>query len=159
MGDKRAELLVLVGALGKAITALVVAGHHGHVLQVAMTTLLAHRAVVRVVGHQPFDDAGAEGLGLFIVDADPGVVGGRGHAGHNDAPARIVFIAVLLDRALAAGADAAERRVPAEVRDIKTEGQAGLQQVVRPIDFEIVAVYVDSGHGSSVFFTRVSRLG
>jgi hypothetical protein len=49
--------------------------------------------------------------------------------------------------------------VPAEVRDIETEGQAGLQQVVRPIDFEIFAVYVDSGHGSGFFFAHRSGLG
>lgn len=76
MGDERAEFLVLVGALGEAVPALVVAGHHRHVLQVAVTAFLAHRAVVRVVGHQPFDDAGAELLGLFVFDGDPGVVGG-----------------------------------------------------------------------------------
>src|SRR5690606_11376360 len=70
VGDERAEFLVLVGALGEAIAALVVAGHHRHVLQVAVTAFLAHRAVVRVVGHQPLDDAGAEGLGLLVVDAD-----------------------------------------------------------------------------------------
>src|SRR5690606_19693113 len=117
VGDEGAELLILVGAFAEAITALVVAGHHRHVLQMAVTAFLAHRAVVRVVGHQPFDDAGAERPGLFVVDADPGVVACRGHAGHDDAAACVVLVAVLLHRALAAGTDAAQRRVPAEVGD------------------------------------------
>src|SRR5690606_37574705 len=37
MGDERAEVLIVMGALAEAITALVMAGHHRHVLQVAMT--------------------------------------------------------------------------------------------------------------------------
>ncbi len=146
MGDEGAEFLVLVGALGETVTALVVAGHHRHVLQVAVTAFLAHRAVVRVVDHQPFHHAGAEGLGFLVFDGDPAVVGGGRHAGHDQATAGVVFVAVLLDRALAAGTDAAQRRVPAEIGNIEAEGQTGLQQVVRPIDFVVFAVYVDSGH-------------
>ncbi len=76
MRDERPQLLILVSTLGEAITALVVAGHHCHVLQVAVTAFFADWAVMRVVGHQPFDDTGPEGLGLFIFDGDPGVVGG-----------------------------------------------------------------------------------
>jgi len=62
------------------------------------------------------------------------------------AAAGVVFIGVLLDRALAAGTDATQRRVPAEIGNIEAERQTGLQQVVRPIDFVVFAVYVDSGH-------------
>jgi len=80
VGNERAQLLVLVGTLGEAITALVVAGHHGHVLQMAVTAFFAHRAVVRVVGHQPFNDAGAKHFRFFVVDGNPATVGGRGHA-------------------------------------------------------------------------------
>ncbi|MNN88832.1 hypothetical protein D3C81_2065630 [compost metagenome] len=74
---------------------------------------------MRVVGHQPFNNTGAEGLGLFIFDGDPGVVGGRGHAGHDDTTTGVVLVGVLLDRALAASANAAKGRVPAEIRDIE----------------------------------------
>ena len=121
VGNERAEVLVLVGTLGEAITALVVAGHHGHVLQVAVTAFLTDRAVVGVVGHQPFDDAGAERLGFFIVDGDPGVVGGWGHARHDDATTGVVLVGVLLDRTLATGTDATESGVPAEIRNIEAE--------------------------------------
>ncbi len=126
VGDERAEVLVLVGTLGETVAALVVAGHYRHVLQVAVTAFLAHRAVVRVVGHQPFDDAGAKRLGLVIVDGNPGAVGGRGHAGHDDTTTGVVFVGVLLDRTLAAGANATERRVPAEIGDVEAERQTRL---------------------------------
>src|SRR5690606_36023783 len=113
MGNERAEFLVHVGALVEAVAALVVAGHHRHVLQVAVTAFLAYRAIMRVVDHQPLDDAGAERLGFLIVDGNPAVVGRRGHAGHDQAAAGVVLIAVLLDRTLAAGAHATQRGVPA----------------------------------------------
>ncbi len=119
VGNERAQLLVLVSTLGEAITALVVAGHHRHVLQVAVAAFLTDRAVVRVVGHQPFDDTGAERLGFFIVDGDPGVVGGWGHAGHDDATTGVVLVGVLLDRTLATGTDATKSGVPAEIRDVE----------------------------------------
>nr|VVN01728.1 hypothetical protein PS652_03334 [Pseudomonas fluorescens] len=126
VGDERAEFLVLVGTLGETVAALVVAGHDRHVLQVAVTAFLAHRAVVRVVGHQPFDDAGTEYLGFFVFDGNPAAIGGRGHAGHDDATTGVVFVGVLLDRTLAAGTDATERRVPAEIGDVEAERQTRL---------------------------------
>src|SRR5690606_4784944 len=158
MGDEGPQFLVHVGALAEAITALVVAGHHRHVLQVAMPPFLAYGTVMRVVDHQPFDDAGAERLGFFIVDRNPAVIRGGGHAGHDQPAAGIVFIAVLLDRALAAGAYAPQRRVPAEVGHIEAEGQAGLQQVVRPVDFVVFTIYMNSGHGCTVFLPAVRVL-
>ena len=126
VSDERAELLVLVGTFGETVTALVVAGHYRHVLQVAMTAFLTDRAVVRVVGHQPFNDTGAKRLGLVVVDGNPGAISGRGHAGHDDTTAGVVFVGVLLDRALAAGADATERRVPAKIGDVEAERQTSL---------------------------------
>ncbi|MOA55316.1 hypothetical protein D3C78_1790850 [compost metagenome] len=91
-----------------------------------MTAFLAHRAVVRVVGHQPFDDAGAKCLGFVIVDGNPGAVGGRGHAGHDDTTTGVVLVGVLLDRTLPTGANASKRRVPAEIGDVEAERQTRL---------------------------------
>ena len=124
--NERAEVLVLVGTLGETVTALVVAGHYRHVLQVAVTAFFADRAVVRVVGHQPFDDAGAKRLRLVVFDGNPGAIAGRSHAGHDDTTTGVVFVGVLLDRTLAAGTDATKRRVPAEIRDVEAERQTGL---------------------------------
>ena len=126
MSDERAEFLVLVGTFGKAVAAFVVTGHHGHVLQVAVTAFFAHRAVVRVVGHQPFDNAGAKHFRFFVVDGNPASVSGRGHAGHHDTTTGVVLVGVLLDCTLAAGANTAQGRVPAEIRNIESQRQTGL---------------------------------
>ena len=77
MGDEGAQVLVAEGALGEAVAAVAVAGHDGHVLEVALAALVAHRAVVGMVGHQPLDDARAERPGLGVVDGDADAVVGR----------------------------------------------------------------------------------
>ena len=121
-------------------------GHHGHVLKMTVTAFFADRAVMRMVGHQELDHRLAELLGLFIRNRDIGAVGGRRHAGHDDAAHLVVLVLVLLHRALAAGADGAKRRVPAEIRNIEAQRQAGLQQVVCPADLILLAVYVYRRH-------------
>src|SRR5690606_10945299 len=125
--DERAEVLVLVRALGEAIAACVVTGHHGHVLQVAVAAFFADRAIVRVVGHQPFDDAFANLHGFVVGHGEERAVGCGGHAGHGQRAAFVGGVRVLFDRALAAGTDTAERRMPAEIGNIETERETGLQ--------------------------------
>src|SRR6185369_8543235 len=68
--DERAEVLVAVGALGEPVATIVVPGHDRHVLQVALAALVADRTVVRVIRHQPLDDAGAELVRFPVVDRD-----------------------------------------------------------------------------------------
>jgi hypothetical protein len=36
--------------------------------------------------------------------------------------------------------------MPAEIRNIETQGQTRVQQVIRAVDFEILAVYMNGGH-------------
>src|SRR5690606_17711011 len=119
VADERPEILLAMRALEAAVAAVVVPGPDCHVLQVAFAAFLADGAVVRVVDHQPFDDAGAEVAGLGLVEADTRAVGGGGHAGHDDAAFGVVLVAVLLDGALPARADGAHRGVPAEVRQVE----------------------------------------
>ncbi|KAF5294379.1 hypothetical protein FQR65_LT19985 [Abscondita terminalis] len=88
-----------MGDEGRAL----ILGGELRLVKMAVAAFLADRTVMRVVGHQPFDDAGAKGFGFLVVDGDPGVVGGGGHARHDDTPACVVLVVVLLDRALAAG--------------------------------------------------------
>ena len=126
MMNERTEILVGVSSFFIIVPAVVVSGHHGHILQMTTAAFVAHGTVMRMVGHQPFDNAGAERLGFFIVDGDPGVVGGRGHAGHDDATTGVVLVGVLLDRALAAGPDATKRGVPAELWNVEAQRQTCL---------------------------------
>ncbi|MNF00981.1 hypothetical protein D3C80_1999020 [compost metagenome] len=81
---------------------------------------------MRVVGHQPFDDAGAKHFRFFVIDGDPAAIGSGGHAGHDDTTTLVVFVGVLLDRALATSANAAKGGVPAEIRNVEAQRQTCL---------------------------------
>ncbi len=127
--DQRPEVLVAMGVFAAPVVAVPVAHHHRHVLQVAFAALGADRAVVGVVEHQRLHDSLAEVLRLVAGQGEDGAIGHRGHAAHHDAAAGILGVLVLHHRALAAGADGAHGRVPAEIGQVQAQRQAGLQQV------------------------------
>ena len=104
--NKRPQILVAVGTLGKTIAAEAMAGHHRHILQVAVAALFADRAVVRVVSHQPLHHAFAELFRFAVVDRNKGAVGCRSHTGHHQATTRVFRVLILLHRTLAASTDA-----------------------------------------------------
>ena len=54
--DKRPEVLILIGSLAAPVSAVGVASHHRHVLQVTLAPFVTDRAVVWVVEHEPLDD-------------------------------------------------------------------------------------------------------
>ena len=56
MVNIRTEILIIMSPLFKVIAAVVVPGHYSHILQMAFSAFVAHRTVVRMVGHQPFYD-------------------------------------------------------------------------------------------------------
>src|SRR6185437_14519091 len=68
MGHEWPQILVPEGALLEAITTISMPSHHGHILKMALASLLADRAVMRMNGHQPLDHAGAELHCLGIAD-------------------------------------------------------------------------------------------
>ena len=82
--DERTEVLVAERALREPVAAVVVTGHHRHVLQMALAALVADRAIVRMVHHQPLDDARAEFARFRILDRDARAFGGRRHARHDE---------------------------------------------------------------------------
>ena len=104
--DERPQVLVTVGTLGKAIATEAVAGHHGHILKVAVTALFTDRTVVRVVGHQPFHNAFAELFSFFVINRNKSAFGGWRHTGHHQATTRVFRVLILLHRTLAASTDA-----------------------------------------------------
>ena len=144
--DERPQILVTVGTFGKAIATEAVTGHDGHILKVAVTALLTHRTVVRVVGHQPLHHAFTELFGFFVINRNKGAFGGWRHTGHHQATTRVFRVLILLHRTLAASTDAAQRRMPAKVRNIEAKRQTSFQQVVRPVDFVFFAVYMNRSH-------------
>src|SRR5262249_20133296 len=64
--DEQAEILIAVGPLLEAKASVSVPGHHRHILQMAFAALVAHRAIVRMIDHQPFDYARAKLPRLLI---------------------------------------------------------------------------------------------
>ncbi len=150
VADEGAEILILVGAFGETVATAVVAGHHRHILQVAGAALFTHRAVVGVVGHQPLHHALAKFFSLFIFDGDVAAIGGRGHAGHDQTAALVIGILILFDRTLAAGSHATQRRMPAEIGDVQTQRQTGLQQVICSVYLVLFAVYINGCHTTSL---------
>ncbi len=149
MIDERAQVLVREGAFAKAVASVGMAGHDGHVLEVAFPTLVADGTIVRVVCHEPFDDARTELARLFIFDRDPHAIHGRHHAGHDDLSPLVLLIPVLTNGALAAGADRSECGMPAEVRQVESEGEAHLEEVFSRLGFVRFTVDLNSGHGES----------
>lgn len=108
------EVLIDVGALLSLVTTDSVPTGHGVILQLAFPTLIAYRAVVRMVQHQPFDYQAAHLYGFSVGCRNHHSILGRNHTGHLDA----------LDRAFQelhgaepAGSDAAQCRVVAEMGD------------------------------------------
>ncbi len=147
MGEQRPEILVAMGALVELIAPAVMAGGNGHVLQMAGAGLLAHRAIMRMIDHQPLDHPRAEIAGLLISDRDPQPVADRGHARHHDLADVIVRSAIDPHRALPAGAGRAERAVPAEIRNVDAIGEADREQILAVLGLDGAAINGDfHGH-------------
>src|SRR5699024_2259829 len=138
--EERPQILIDVGTLLAAETALGMAAHQGHVLQVAFTAFRANRAVMRVVNHQPFDDFFTEFTGGIILQRNARAVGRRRHAGHDDAALGVIFVAVLGHSTLATSADRIQLRMPAEIGQVIAQRQHYLEQVVGFVNFVLFAV-------------------
>ena len=130
MVKERAKVLVPVRALPEPVAPAYVPCHECHVLKMALSSLVADRAVVRVAAHHPLYDVSSKGLRLRVVDRDPRSRCRRRHAGHYNTPFCVALILELLDRALAARAYGVHGRVPAEVRKVEAQRKAGVQEVL-----------------------------
>jgi len=104
MVQERPEILVLIGPFFETGSSVDMACHNCHVLQVAFAPLVTDRAIMRVVQHKQFDNTGAEGPGLWIIDGYSKALRNRGHAGHDDFAPGVVFIPELFHSAEPAGA-------------------------------------------------------
>ncbi len=156
--DQGAEVLAAVGPLGEAVAPVRMARHDRHVLQVALAALVAHRAVVGVVEHQPLDDAGTEVDCVGGRDRDLRHLRHRGHARHHELGP--VVVALLLDHlhgALPARPHRAERRVPAEVGQVVAEPEQRLEEVGAVVHLVATPVDHDPGHQASLHGQRCSR--
>jgi len=143
MIEERPQILVPVGSLLESASAIVMACHHSHILKMAFASFIADRAIMRVIEHEPFNHACPESLCFGIIDGDPHAVSHRGHAGHYDFAFSVFLVSELLYGALPARAYGTERRVPAEVGNIESQGQALMEQVLLAIDLVRLIIYVN----------------
>src|SRR6185312_11535841 len=131
------------GPLRKFVAPVVMTGHDGHVLQMAFAALIAHWAVVRMILHHAFDNAGAKSDGFRIGDGDARTLSSRSHASHDQAPMLVFLVAEVLYGALAACTHGTQGGMPAEVRQVKTGGEAGVQQVLLGIHSIRLVIHID----------------
>ena len=127
MIDERTEILIAEGAFLEGVPAIVMTGHYRHVLKMTVAALVADRTIMRMVDHHPFNDRGSKHDRFRILNRDARALCGWGHAGHHNFPVRVVFVLELLDSALAARAHRTQGRMPAEIGQIESERQTGLQ--------------------------------
>src|SRR5262249_13230092 len=64
---ERAEVLIAECALVETIASIIMPGHDGHILQVALAAFVADRAIMGMVLHQAFDNGTPEFHGLRIL--------------------------------------------------------------------------------------------
>src|SRR6185369_2619678 len=124
--DKGTEILIDVCPLQAVVAPDAVAAGDGEVLELALPPLVADRAVVGVIDHQPFDDGAAHGDRFRVGRRYHHAVLGRQHAGHLDPLDRPLQHP---DGADPAGAGPAESGMPAEMRDGDTDAARGLQDI------------------------------
>ena len=82
--DKASEELVPVGPLEPPVAPEAVASGHGHVLKKAVAALVADRAVVGMVEHEPLHDVAAEVDRLLVRGRHNHAIGDVDHAAHLD---------------------------------------------------------------------------
>src|SRR5207253_7796886 len=68
MLNEGTKVLIAIGTFWKPVAAIGVAGHVGHVLEMAFAAFVADRTIMRVIGHKPFDHSLTETLGFPIID-------------------------------------------------------------------------------------------
>src|SRR4051812_47175785 len=101
---------------------------------------------MRMIQHEPLDNAPAEGDSLRISDRDPRTLSRRRHAGHDDLSVMIVLILKLFHGTLSAGANRSKRRMPAEVRQLETVRKASVKQVLIRVHVARFVVHVNGRH-------------
>ena len=69
--EKRTEILIAESAFLKFRPAVVMAGHHRHVLKMAFAALVAHGAVMRMTQHHSFDDSRAKSHCVRVKQRNP----------------------------------------------------------------------------------------
>ncbi len=153
--DKRPEILVDISPLVATVIADAVAAGDGHVLQLALAALVAHRAVVGVVDHQPLDNTLAQLDRRRFEGVDNHAFLDLDEAGHHHSALTVVFD---VNRTKPAGADRPERLVVAEMRHHDTELLGGVENGRPGGNGDALVVDCQSNHKISHRVTEAQRI-
>src|SRR5438093_2930074 len=93
------------------------------------SAFIANRTIMRMIGHQPFNDLTAERFSCFVFYGKTNSVLNAFHAAHHQTTLFVVFVFKDFYGTLPACAYAAQRRMPAKVRQVETQCQTGFEQV------------------------------
>jgi hypothetical protein len=122
------------------------AGHYGHILKVAFSAFIANRAIMRVIGHQPFDDMFPKLYCFCVRYGDPLVVCNWFHTRHYKSSLPVVFILVNFYSTLTAGAHRSQCRMPAEIRQVKAKSKARFQEILSRFYVVRFVIYIERWH-------------
>ncbi len=150
MMNERSQVLIGIGTFFKFKAPVIMPGHYRHVLQMAVASFIANGAVVRMIGHQPFNYLFPERFCRTIGNGYAQSILHVFHAAHYQAPAAVLLILKYLYRALPACAHTSHGRMPAEIGKIKTKAEAGFKQVFPCFYFIWLVININSRHDALV---------
>ena len=82
---------------------------------------------------------------------------GRGHARHDEFALRVLFILEFFDGALAAGAHRTQSGMPTEVRQVESQRETCVQQILLRVRLVGLPVDVNSSHRFDSYFRKGQR--
>jgi len=141
--NKRAKVLVPVSAFFEPGPAVIVSCHYSHILEVAFSSFIANRTVMRVIEHKELDYAFPESQRFRVVNRDAQAVRNRRHAGHYYSSALIMLVFKLFHGTLPAGPYRMHRGMPAEIWYVEAQGQACMEQVVPFLNSIRLIIYIN----------------
>src|SRR5208283_672890 len=146
--NKRAQVLVTVSTFFEPEPSVIVPCHYSHILEVAFSSFITNRAVMRVVDHKQLDYALPESQHFRVVNRYARTVRNRRHAGHYYPSALVMFVFKLFYGTLPAGAYRMHRGMPAEIRYIEAQREARMEQVVPILNGIRLIIYINNRHSS-----------
>jgi hypothetical protein len=155
----RTEILIQVCTFPEIETAVIVACHNGHILEMAFAALIAYRTIVRMIDHQGFDNSSPEIYDLLVLGRDDQAIYNRFHARHYYPSLLIIGISELFYCTLPACSNRSQCRVIAEIWYVESKCKAGVKKVPAGFNFKIFSVYIDMYHiisRDNVFHLHVS---
>src|SRR3990170_318828 len=66
--NKRPQILIVISAFLVVEATVIVARHHRHVLQMTTAAFITYRAIMRMIGHQPFNYLFTKGFGSWMIN-------------------------------------------------------------------------------------------